>query len=85
MYNFDASLMKAPFSFCFCWGMWALLFSFWRMDIKKSQATPNVIKLSKSAHTKKCPPRKIEVGIFYAFVMWFACAYLAGRTMTCPS
>lgn len=46
---------------------------------------PNVIKLSKSAHTKKYPPRKIEVGIFYAFVMWFACAYFAGRTMTCPS
>ena len=43
------------------------------------------IKLNISAHTKKIPPRKIEVGIFYAFVMWFACAYFAGRTMTCPS
>ena len=29
--------------------------------------------------------RFFEVGIFYAFVMWFACAYFAGRAMTCPS
>lgn len=59
--------------------------SFPRLTKKSSCLPANVIKLSKSAHTKKCPPRKIEVGIFYAFVMWFACAYFAGRTMTCPS
>ena len=53
--------------------------------VKKLTRCHNVIKLSKSAHTKKCPPRFFEVGIFYAFVMWFACTYFAGRTMTCPS
>lgn len=52
---------------------------------KKKALSGNVIKLSKSAHTKKSPPRLFEVGIFYAFVMWIACAYFAGRTMTCPS
>ena len=53
--------------------------------VKKKALSGNVIKLSKSAHTKKSPPRLFEVGIFYAFVMWIACAYFAGRTMTCPS
>ena len=53
--------------------------------VKKKALSGNVIKLSKSAHTKKSPSRLFEVGIFYAFVMWIACAYFAGRTMTCPS
>lgn len=53
--------------------------------VKKKALSGNVIKLSKSAHTKKSPPRLFEVGFFYAFVMWIACAYFAGRTMTCPS
>lgn len=53
--------------------------------VKKKALSGNVIKLSKSAHTKKSPPRLFEVGFFFAFVMWIACAYFAGRTMTCPS
>ena len=32
--------------------------------VKKKALSGNVIKLSKSAHTKKSPPRKVEVGIF---------------------
>lgn len=33
---------------------------------KKGRTAVNVIKLSKSAY-KKCPPRKVEVGIFLCF------------------
>ena len=78
-------ILPEPASYVFFYAVFNLRNLFYLIRKKGSTPAGNVIKLSKSAHTKKCPPRFFEVGIFYAFVMWFACAYFAGRTMTRPS